>query len=73
MSKFAKIGTVLGKADYDWLVDENEALANAIEEEVRAGAEPEAIGRYVRQCIGEHRVGTIARCIGAARYLAGRG
>lgn len=69
MSKFARIGNVLGKADYDWLVEENADLADAIEEEVLKGASPDDIGRYVRQCIGEHRVGTIRRCVGAARYV----
>lgn len=73
MSKpaFDRLGAALDKQDYQYLLndpDSVEVLA-VLEDEVRAGAEPEAIGRYIANRIGDHRVGTINRCIGAARWL----
>lgn len=72
MSKpLERLGAALDKQDYQYLLndpDSAEVLA-VLEDEVRAGAEPEAIGLYIAHRIGEHRVGTINRCIGAARYL----
>lgn len=65
------LGRALDKQDFNYLLndaDSVEVLA-MLEEEVRAGAEPEAIGRYIANRIGAHRVGTINRCIGASRYL----
>lgn len=64
-----RLGAVLDKADYEWLMSDNEDLALEVEQQVIAGVEPEVIGRYVAKRIGDHRVGTINRCIGAARYL----
>lgn len=72
MSKpFDRLGAALDAMDYQYLLndpDSAEVLA-VLEDEVRAGAEPEAIGLYIAHRIGEHRVGTINRCIGASRYL----
>ena len=68
--KYPKVGAILDRNDYTWLLEENEDLAHAIEAEVQNGADPDAIGRYVAQCIGDHRVGTIRRCIGAARHIS---
>lgn len=67
---FPKVGALLDREDYEWLLGENEELVTVIEQEVIGGAEPEAIGRYVANRIGEHRVGRINRCIGAARHIA---
>lgn len=67
-----KLGYALGKADYEWIVAENEEVARGLEDDVRNGTDPEAIGRLVARQIGEHRVGTIARCISAAKYLQAR-
>lgn len=69
MSTFTALGNALGKADYEWILAENEGVAVALQTEVDAGHEPEAIGRFVAKQIGEHRVGTIARCVSAAKYL----
>lgn len=73
MSKqeFDLLGRALDRQDYQYLLDDpnsQEVLA-MLEDEVRLGAEPEAIGRYIAKRIGDHRVGTIHRCIGAARWL----
>lgn len=73
MSKtFPKLGAVLDKQDYQYVLNESngEELIATLEAEVLGGAEPEAIGRYIAQRIGDHRVGTIKRCIGAARHIA---
>lgn len=69
MSKptFDRLGAVLDKADYEWLLADNEDLAMEVESQVIGGVEPDAIGRFVARRIGDHRVGTINRCIGAAR------
>lgn len=67
---FPKLGAILDRRDYEYLVGEDEELVAVLEAEVLAGGEPEAIGRYVANRIGDHRVGTIKRCIGAARHLA---
>lgn len=73
MSKtFPRLGAILDHQDYEYLLGENEELVAILEAEVVAGAEPEAIGRYVANRIGDHRVGTINRCIGAARYVQTR-
>jgi hypothetical protein len=68
-TKFPRLGNALGKADFEWVKAESEDVAAALEAEVAAGGEPEDIGRYIARCIGEHRVGTIKRCVSAARYL----
>lgn len=64
-----RLGAVLDKADYEWLLADNEDLALEVEQQVIAGLEPEVIGRYIAKRIGDHRVGTINRSIGAARHL----
>lgn len=66
---FPKLGAVLDRQDYEYLLADDEELVVMLEQEVIGGAEPEVIGRYVANRIGDHRVGTIRRCIGAARYL----
>lgn len=73
MSKtYARLGAALDRQDYQYLLDDpdSQEVIAVLEEEVRGGAEPEEIGRYIANRIGDHRVGTIHRCIGAARHLA---
>ena len=65
------LGLALDEQDFNYLLNDPEStrVLAALEEKVRAGMEPEAIGRYIANRIGDHRVGTIRRCIGASRYL----
>lgn len=70
MSKrFAKLANALDRENYEYLLAENEELANVIAEEVAAGANPNAIARFMLQHIGEDRRAFINRCLSAARYL----
>lgn len=68
---FPKLGALLDKQDYEYVLAEKDGdqIIAILEQEVIGGAEPEAIGRYIAARIGDHRVGTINRCIGAARHL----
>jgi hypothetical protein len=66
---FAHLSRTLDEDNYNWLVNENPRLAEALETEVLAGAEPDEIGRHMTRYIGEHRQGLIARCVSAARWL----
>lgn len=70
MSKtFDRLGKILDKQNYEWLVEDNEEIANAIAAEVLDGADPEAIGRFVARTNGESRSAYTARVVSAARYL----
>lgn len=70
--EFPKLGATLYRQDYEWLLMDNEDLVRDIEAEVVGGADPEAIGRFIARELGDHRVGTISRCINAAKYLQSR-
>jgi hypothetical protein len=68
-TKFATLGKALDKDNWEWLQRDNEEIAAAVAAEVAAGAEPEAIGRYVARTNGESRSAYTARVVSAARYL----
>jgi hypothetical protein len=65
-----KLGATLDEAAFEWLVDEYPQLATALETEVRAGATPDDVRRFMTAHVGEHRVALIARCVSAARWLS---
>lgn len=70
MSKqFAKLATKLDRDNWMWLEKDNEELARAVEAEVIAGGDPEAIGRFMTRHIGENRGALIARVVSAARHV----
>lgn len=66
---FDKLGAALDRENYEWLLGDNPAIADAVAVEVANGGEPEAIARYVTQQIGETRQGYINRIKSAARHL----
>ena len=71
MAKFPKLGSALGRTDYNWLLNDDEGVALAIEEEVNAGGDPDEIARFVADRLGETRQGRINRIRSAAYYLQG--
>jgi len=71
MAKFQKLGLALGKTDYLWLLNDDESVALAIEEEVANGGDPDEIARYVADRLGETRHGRMKRIRNAAYYLQG--
>lgn len=66
MNKLAK---VLDAESYEWLTTNHPTLADAIEAEVKAGATPDSIRRFVLRHTGG-RYEIAYRCEAAARYLA---
>lgn len=68
-TKFSQLGMALDKKSYQWLVEEDEEVAIAVAAEVTGGGDPDAIGRYVAQQIGETRPGYVNRIKSAARYI----
>lgn len=72
MSKLTKLGAALDKDNYEWLLANNEDIAAAVAEEVRNGATPNAIGRYMLREIGEDRRAFINRVVSAARHLGAK-
>jgi len=73
MAKFPKLGLVLGKENYEWLLNHNEDVAAAVADEIAGGGDPDAIARYVVQELGETREGYLNRIRSAAKYLQGTG
>jgi|KBSMisStandDraft_5_1062788.scaffolds.fasta_scaffold1844458_2 hypothetical protein len=71
MNKFPKMGAALGKKDFNWLLEDDEDVAHALEEEMAAGADAEDIARYCKDQLGETRPGGVNRIRSAARYLQG--
>lgn len=68
---YTKLGATLDEDSYDWLLREHPEIAVAVESEVLAGVDVEALRRYLTQHLGDNRQGMINRCIGAARHLMG--
>lgn len=71
MGKFDRLGKALDRQAWLWLQDVDEGIAAALEAEVEAGADPEAIRRFIVSHAGVNRVGIADRCEAAARHLAG--
>jgi len=71
MAKFTKLRSALGKANYDWLLQDNEDVATALAEEIAAGADPDELARCVANELGDTREGRVNRIRSAARYLQG--
>lgn len=69
---FEKLGNVLDKQNFEWLQIDSEEVASAVAAEVTGGGDPDAIGRYVAQQIGETRPGYVNRIKSAARYIKSR-
>lgn len=67
--QLSKLGAVLDKDNWEWLQNQNDEIASAVEAEVRAGADPEVIGRFMVRHIGPDRSALVARCVSAARYI----
>lgn len=64
------LGRLLDQDAYEWLLDTYPQLAASLEAEVRAGATPDDVRRFMTAHVGEHRVALIARCVSASRWLA---
>jgi len=61
------IGEALDGISYQWLCDNHPRLAEAIETEVRMGATPDIVRRYVMR--QTQRLELALRCEQAARHL----
>lgn len=64
------LGKVLDKQSYEWLLDTDQDVAAALAAEVKQGATPDDIRRFVLAHIGPDRHGLAQRCQSAARHLA---
>jgi len=71
MAKFQKLARAIGKKDFEWLLEDDEGVALAIEAEVGEGGDPDEIARFVADLLGETRNGRIKRIRNAAYYLQG--
>jgi len=71
MAKFPKLGSALGRSDYQWMLNDDEEVALALAEEIAAGGDPDEIARYVANQIGDTREGRVNRIRSAAHYLHG--
>lgn len=60
----------LDRMSYEWLATNAPDLVVAIEQELRSGAQPEAIRFVVQRHVGPDREGLALRCEQAARHLA---
>lgn len=69
---FSKLGTALDLDNWKWLQDERGDIADALEAEVTAGADPDELRRFILDHIGQERTALAARCMSAARHLASR-
>jgi hypothetical protein len=63
-----RIEATLNRESYEFLVDNWPELAEAIEEEVKSGAKPAEVGRFVMQKTNRERLA--ARSKQAAAHLA---
>jgi hypothetical protein len=70
MSKtFEVLGKALDRQSYEWLLEADQDIANAVAAEVKSGASPDEIRRFILVHVGPDRSGLAARCQSAARYL----
>lgn len=70
MSKvLSKLGAAFDRGDWQWLLDNHEDIADMLREEVREGAAPDEIRRFILSQVSPERTGMAARCENAARYL----
>lgn len=73
MSKqLSKLGAALDHQSWQWLMDADAEIAEAVAAEVEAGASPDAIKRFILNHVGADRSGLAARCQSAARFLAAK-
>lgn len=68
---FEQLGAALDRQSYEWLLEADEDIANAVAAEVKAGASPEEIRRFILSHVGPDRNGLAARCQSAARFIQG--
>lgn len=66
---FEKLGNILDRQNYEWLLRDSEDLATGLAIEIANGGEPDAIARYIAGQIGETRAGYVNRIKSAARYI----
>lgn len=69
MKAFEKLGAALDRQSYEWLLEADEDIANAIAAEVKSGASPDEIRRFILSHAGSDRHGLASRAMSAARYL----
>lgn len=67
--QLSKLGAALDRQSWQWLQDAAPDIAEALEAEVMAGADPEMVRRYIVNYAGDNRTGLADRCQSAARYL----
>ena len=66
----AALAAALDRLSYEYLSTNAPDLFVAIDQELRAGAEPESIRFIVQRHVGPDREGLAMRCEQAARYMA---
>jgi hypothetical protein len=65
------LAVALDKISYEYLATNAPDLVVAIEQELRAGVQPEGVRFAVQRHVGPDREGLALRCEQAARYIAG--
>ena len=65
--------SALDRMSYEYLATNAPDLVVAIDQELRAGAEPETVRFIVQRHVGPDREGLALRCEQAARYIASQG
>ena len=70
MRTMPAIDRAICEDSYEWLIDNCPGLAQAVIDEVRAGASPEQIRGHVLRLVGAGREPLALRCQQAAAFVA---
>lgn len=67
---FEELGEELDAESWEWLVESQPRIADAVEKAVALGAKPHEVRAYVLRRCGSHREELARRCELASRYLS---